>query len=60
MKKRGNEVVAVQAPAAKQAMQPVAPVEVETTVAAAQAEVPKQERRRLFKMKTYIKSHHRW
>ena len=58
--KRGNEVVAVQAPAAKQAMQPVAPVEVETTVAAAQAEVPKQEERRLFKMKTYIKSHHRW
>ena len=45
MKKRGNEVVAVQAPAAKQAMQPVAPVEVETTVAAAQAEVPKQEKK---------------
>ena len=45
MKKRGNEVVAVQAPVAKQAVQPVAPVEVETTVAAAQAqvEVPKQE-----------------
>ena len=43
MKKRGNEVVAVQAPAAKQAMQPVAPVEVETKVAAAQAEAPKQE-----------------
>lgn len=34
MKKRGNEVVAVQAPVAKQAVQPVAPVEVETTVAA--------------------------
>ena len=32
--KRGNEVVAVQAPARKQAMQPVAPVEVETKVAA--------------------------
>lgn len=43
MKKRGNEVVAVQAPVAKQAVQPVAPVEVETTVAAAQVEVPKQE-----------------
>lgn len=47
MKKRGNEVVAVQAPAAKQAMQPVAPVEVETTVAAAQAEVPKQEEKKV-------------
>ena len=46
MKKRGNEVVAVQAPAAKQAMQPVAPVEVETTVAAAQAEAPKQEEKK--------------
>ena len=45
--KRGNEVVAVQAPAAKQAMQPVAPVEVETTVAAAQAEVPKQEEKKV-------------
>ncbi|MEH7044702.1 acetyl-CoA carboxylase, biotin carboxyl carrier protein [Bacillus thuringiensis] len=46
MKKRGNEVVAVQVPAAKQAMQPVAPVEVETTVAAAQAEAPKQEEKK--------------
>lgn len=46
MKKRGNEVVAVQAPATKQAMQPVAPVEVETTVAAAQAEAPKQEEKK--------------
>ncbi|OPD53384.1 acetyl-CoA carboxylase biotin carboxyl carrier protein [Bacillus thuringiensis] len=46
MKKRGNEVVAVQAPAAKQTMQPVAPVEVETTVAAAQAEAPKQEEKK--------------
>ncbi|OUC03426.1 acetyl-CoA carboxylase, biotin carboxyl carrier protein [Bacillus thuringiensis serovar medellin] len=46
MKKRGNEVVAVQAPAAKQAMQPVAPVEVETKVAAAQAEAPKQEEKK--------------
>ncbi|MFE7374380.1 acetyl-CoA carboxylase biotin carboxyl carrier protein [Bacillus cereus] len=46
MKKRGNEVVAVQAPAVKQAMQPVAPVEVETTVAAAQVEVPKQEEKK--------------
>ncbi|HDR7733356.1 acetyl-CoA carboxylase biotin carboxyl carrier protein [Bacillus thuringiensis] len=46
MKKRGNEVVAVQALAAKQAMQPVAPVEVETTVAAAQAEAPKQEEKK--------------
>ncbi|EEL86235.1 acetyl-CoA carboxylase, biotin carboxyl carrier protein [Bacillus cereus] len=43
MKKRGNEVVTVQAPVTKQVMQPVAPVEVETTVAAAQVEVPKQE-----------------
>ncbi|MGX5388582.1 acetyl-CoA carboxylase biotin carboxyl carrier protein [Bacillus thuringiensis] len=42
MKKRGNEVVAVQALAAKQAMQPVAPVEVETTV----AEAPKQEEKK--------------
>ncbi|EJS72463.1 acetyl-CoA carboxylase, biotin carboxyl carrier protein [Bacillus cereus] len=46
MKKRGNEVVAVQAPAAKQAMQSVAPIEVETTVAAAQVEVPKQEEKK--------------
>ncbi|WP_439874074.1 acetyl-CoA carboxylase biotin carboxyl carrier protein [Bacillus mycoides] len=43
MKKRGNEVVTVQAPVTKQVMQPAAPVEVETTVAAAQVEVPKQE-----------------
>lgn len=42
MKKRGNEVVTVQAPVTKQVMQPAAPVEVETTVAAAQVEVPKQ------------------
>ena len=60
MKKRGNEVVAVQAPVAKQAVQPVAPVEVETTVAAAQVEVPKQEEKKLFRMKTYIKLHHQW
>ena len=46
MKKRGNEVVAVQR-LQKQAMQPVAPVEVETTVAAAQAEVPKQEEKKV-------------
>ncbi|MDR2994215.1 acetyl-CoA carboxylase biotin carboxyl carrier protein [Bacillus cereus] len=46
MKKRGNEIVAVQAPAAKQVMQSVAPVEVETTVAAAQVEVPKQEEKK--------------
>ncbi|OQR58299.1 acetyl-CoA carboxylase biotin carboxyl carrier protein [Bacillus sp. CDB3] len=43
MKKRGNEVITVQAPVTKQVMQPAAPVEVETTVAAAQVEVPKQE-----------------
>ncbi|MEV5108307.1 MULTISPECIES: acetyl-CoA carboxylase biotin carboxyl carrier protein [Bacillus] len=43
MKKRGNEVVTVQAPVTKQVMQPAAPVELETTVAAAQVEVPKQE-----------------
>ncbi|MDR4169562.1 acetyl-CoA carboxylase biotin carboxyl carrier protein [Bacillus nitratireducens] len=43
MKKRGNEVVTVQAPVTKQVMQPAAPVEVETTVAAAQVKVPKQE-----------------
>lgn len=60
MKKRGNEVVAVQAPVANQAVQPVAPVEVETTVAAAQVEVPKQEEKKLFRMKTYIKLHHQW
>ncbi len=60
MKKRGNEVVAVQAPVAKQAVQLVAPVEVETTVAAAQVEVPKQEEKKLFRMKTYIKLHHQW
>ena len=58
--KRGNEVVAVQAPVAKQAVQSVAPVEVETTVAAAQVEVPKQEEKKLFRMKTYIKLHHQW
>ncbi|MDH4420374.1 MULTISPECIES: acetyl-CoA carboxylase biotin carboxyl carrier protein [Bacillus] len=46
MKKRGNEVVAMQAPVVKQAMQPVAPVEVETTVAAAQVEAPKQEEKK--------------
>ncbi|HFJ9438291.1 MULTISPECIES: acetyl-CoA carboxylase biotin carboxyl carrier protein [Bacillus] len=46
MKKRGNEVVAVQAPVTKQAVPPVAPVEVETTVAAAQVEVPKQEEKK--------------
>ena len=60
MKKRGNEVVAVQAPARKQAMQPVAPVEVETKVAADKQKRQNKKRRRLFKMKTYIKSHHRW
>ena len=47
MKKRGNEVVAVQAPVTKQAVPPVAPVEVETTVAAAQVEVPKQEEQKV-------------
>ncbi|EEL21246.1 acetyl-CoA carboxylase, biotin carboxyl carrier protein [Bacillus toyonensis] len=46
MKKRGNEVVAMQAPVAKQAMQPVASVEVETAVAAAQVEAPKQEEKK--------------
>ncbi|WP_242212234.1 acetyl-CoA carboxylase biotin carboxyl carrier protein [Bacillus cereus group sp. BfR-BA-01383] len=46
MKKRGNEVVAMQAPVVKQAMQPVAPVEVETTVAAAQVEAQKQEEKK--------------
>ncbi|PGZ09170.1 acetyl-CoA carboxylase, biotin carboxyl carrier protein [Bacillus cereus] len=46
MKKRGNEVAAMQAPVAKQAMQPVAPVEVETTVAAAQVEASKQEEKK--------------
>ena len=46
MKKRGNEVVAVQAPVTKQAVPPVAPVEVETTVAAAQVEVPNQEEKK--------------
>ena len=45
--KRGNEVVAVQAPAKKQAMQPVAPVEVETKVAERQAEAPKQEEKKV-------------
>ena len=43
MKKRGNEVVAVQAPVTKQVVQPAASVEVETAVAAAQVEAPKQE-----------------
>ena len=46
MKKRGNEVVAVQAPAAKQAMQPVAPVEVETKVAATQ-EAARQNKKKV-------------
>ncbi|AJH19586.1 MULTISPECIES: acetyl-CoA carboxylase biotin carboxyl carrier protein [Bacillus] len=43
MKKRGNEVVTVQAPVTKQVVQPAASVEVETAVAAAQVEAPKQE-----------------
>ncbi|MBG9722609.1 acetyl-CoA carboxylase biotin carboxyl carrier protein [Bacillus mycoides] len=43
MKKRGNEVVTVQAPVMKQVVQPAASVEVETAVAAAQVEAPKQE-----------------
>jgi len=46
MKKRGNEVVTMQTPVTKQVVQPVAPVEVETTVAAAQVEVPKQEEKK--------------
>ncbi|PFM65820.1 acetyl-CoA carboxylase, biotin carboxyl carrier protein [Bacillus cereus] len=46
MKKRGNEVVTMQAPVTKQVVQPVAPVEVETAVAAAQVEVPKQEEKK--------------
>lgn len=41
MKKRGNEVVTVQAPVTKQVVQPAASVEVETAVA--QVEAPKQE-----------------
>ncbi|HEK9102378.1 acetyl-CoA carboxylase biotin carboxyl carrier protein [Bacillus pfraonensis] len=46
MKKRGNEVVSVQAaPAAKTALQTPA-VELETTVAAAQVEAPKQEEKK--------------
>lgn len=43
MKKRGNEVVAVQAPVAKQAVQSVAPVEVENDSSGSASEVPKQE-----------------
>ena len=46
MKKRGNEVVAVQAPVTKQVVQPAASVEVETAVAAAQVEAPKQEEKK--------------
>ncbi|MED0961423.1 acetyl-CoA carboxylase biotin carboxyl carrier protein [Bacillus paramycoides] len=46
MKKRGNEVVTMQTPVTKQVVQPVAPVEVETAVAAAQVEVPKQEEKK--------------
>ncbi|KFN03876.1 acetyl-CoA carboxylase biotin carboxyl carrier protein [Bacillus clarus] len=46
MKKRGNEVVTVQAPVVKQIAQPAA-VEVETAVAAAQVEVPKQEEKKV-------------
>ncbi|MEM5633555.1 acetyl-CoA carboxylase biotin carboxyl carrier protein [Bacillus cereus] len=47
MKKRGNEVVAVQSTCNEnKLMQPVAPVEVETKVAAAQAEAPKQEEKK--------------
>ncbi|KEK26116.1 acetyl-CoA carboxylase biotin carboxyl carrier protein [Bacillus gaemokensis] len=46
MKKRGNELASMQAaPVAKQALQTPA-VEVETTVAAAQVEVPKQEEKK--------------
>ncbi|MBK5451197.1 acetyl-CoA carboxylase biotin carboxyl carrier protein [Bacillus sp. TH22] len=47
MKKRGNEVVTVQAPVTKQVVQPAASVEVETTVAAAQVEVQKQEEKKV-------------
>ena len=46
MKKRGNEVVTVQAPVTKQVVQPAASVEVETAVAAAQVEAPKQEEKK--------------
>ncbi|MFJ8352482.1 acetyl-CoA carboxylase biotin carboxyl carrier protein [Bacillus paramycoides] len=46
MKKRGNEVVTMQTPVTQQVVQPVAPVEVETAVAAAQVEVPKQEEKK--------------
>ncbi|MED0969077.1 acetyl-CoA carboxylase biotin carboxyl carrier protein [Bacillus paramycoides] len=46
MKKRGNEVVTMQTPVTKQVVQAVAPVEVETAVAAAQVEVPKQEEKK--------------
>ena len=46
MKKRGNEVVSVQtAPVMKQALQTQA-VEIETAVAAAQVEAPKQEEKK--------------
>jgi acetyl-CoA carboxylase biotin carboxyl carrier protein len=47
MKKRGNEVVTVQAPVTKQVVQPAASVEVETAVAAAQVEVLKQEEKKV-------------
>ncbi|ABY45199.1 MULTISPECIES: acetyl-CoA carboxylase biotin carboxyl carrier protein [Bacillus] len=47
MKKRGNEVVTVQAPVTKQVVQPAASVEVETAVAAAQVEAPKQEEKKV-------------
>ncbi|CAM3903300.1 acetyl-CoA carboxylase biotin carboxyl carrier protein [Bacillus paramycoides] len=46
MKKRGNEVVTMQAPVTQQVVQPAAPVEVETAVAAAQVEVAKQEEKK--------------
>ena len=60
MKKRGNEVVAMQAPVAKQVIQPVAPVEVETTVQQRKWKHQNKKRRKLLKMKTYIKLHHQW
>ncbi len=44
MKKRGNEVVAMQAPVAKQAMQPVASVEVETAVSSSASRSTKTRR----------------
>ncbi|EEK71629.1 acetyl-CoA carboxylase biotin carboxyl carrier protein [Bacillus mycoides] len=47
MKKRGNEIVTVQAPVTKQVVQPAASVEVETAVAAAQVEAPKQEEKKV-------------